>query len=93
MNSPDQDILIRAIEDARLILGEYIAPGPRRAKRTVQRLITILDRSDVVHALERVMRRKVTRLVELESKEGFKRDAAGAHLTRNRRRFPRKINL
>ena len=97
MNNPDQDILIRAIEDARLILGEYIAPGPRRAKRTVQRLITILDRSDVVHALERVMRRKVTRLVELERKnpprEGFSRDAAGAHLTRNRQRFPRKIKL
>jgi hypothetical protein len=28
MNNPDQDTLIRAVEDARRILGEYIEPGP-----------------------------------------------------------------
>jgi hypothetical protein len=27
MNSPDQDTLVRAVEDARRILGEYIEPG------------------------------------------------------------------
>jgi hypothetical protein len=26
MNNPDQDILIRALEDARRVLGEYIEP-------------------------------------------------------------------
>jgi hypothetical protein len=30
MNNPDQDTLIRAVEDARRILGEYIEPGQRR---------------------------------------------------------------
>jgi hypothetical protein len=29
MNNPDQETLIRAVEDARRILGEYIEPGPR----------------------------------------------------------------
>ena len=39
MNSPDQDTLVRAIEDARRILAEYIAPGARDAKLTVERLL------------------------------------------------------
>ena len=64
MNNPDQETLIRAIEDARRILGEYIEPGPRDATRTVERLLTVLDRNDVVHALDRIKRRKVIRLVE-----------------------------
>ena len=64
MNNPDQDTLIRALEDARRILGEYIQPGPRDPTRTVERLLTVLDRNDVVHALDRIKRRRVIRLVE-----------------------------
>ena len=64
MNNPDQETLIRAIEDARRILGEYIEPGPRDATRTVERLLAVLDRKDVVHALDRVKRRRAIRLVE-----------------------------
>ena len=60
MNNPDQDTIIRAVEDARRILGEYRGD----AKRTVERLLAVLDRSDVVHALDRIKRRKVIRLVE-----------------------------
>jgi len=55
MNNPDQDTIIRAVEDARRILGEYRGD----AKRTVERLLAVLDRSDVVHALDRIKRRKV----------------------------------
>jgi hypothetical protein len=50
MDNPDQNALIRAVEDARRILGEYIVPGPRDAIRTVDRLLAVLDRNDVVHA-------------------------------------------
>jgi hypothetical protein len=64
MNNPDQEILIRAVEDARRILGEYIEPGPRDATRTVERRLAIFDRNDVVHALDRIKRRRVIRLVE-----------------------------
>ncbi len=49
MNNPDQDTIIRAVEDARRILGEYRGD----AKRTVERLLIVLDSSDVVHALDR----------------------------------------
>ena len=64
MNNPDQETLIRAIEDARRILSEYIEPGRRDATRTVERLLAVLDRKDVVHALDRVKRRRAIRLVE-----------------------------
>ena len=64
VNNPDHDTLIRAVEDARRILGEYIEPGPRAPTRTVERLLAVLDRNEVVHALDRIKRRKVIRLVE-----------------------------
>jgi hypothetical protein len=64
MNNPDQDTVIRAVEDARRVLGEYVAPGPRDARRTVDRLLAILDRNEIVHALDRIKRRRVIRLVE-----------------------------
>jgi hypothetical protein len=64
MNSPDHDTLVRALDDARRILGEYLEPGPRDATRTVERLLAVLDRNDVVHSLDRIRRRRVIRLVE-----------------------------
>jgi hypothetical protein len=64
MNNPDHDTLLRAIEDARRILGEYIEPGQRDATRTVERLLAVLDKNDVVHALDRMKRRRVLRLVD-----------------------------
>jgi hypothetical protein len=56
--------LMRAIQDARRILGEYIEPGSRDAMQTVERLLAVLDKNDVVHALDRMHRRRVIRLVE-----------------------------
>ena len=64
MNNPDQETVLRAIEDARRILGEYKEPGQRDATRTVERLLAILDRNDVVHALDRMNRRRMIRLVD-----------------------------
>jgi hypothetical protein len=69
VNNPDQDTLIRAVEDARRVLREYIAPGPRDATRTVERLLVILDRNDVLLALDRMQRRRVLRLVEIEQNQ------------------------
>jgi hypothetical protein len=64
MNNPDQETVRRAVEDARRILGEYVEPGQRDATRTVERLLVVFDRSDVVHALDRMNMRRVLRLVE-----------------------------
>ncbi len=51
------------------LLGEYIEPGPRDATRTVERLLAILDRNDVLLALDRMQRRRVLRLVEIEQNQ------------------------
>ena len=66
MKSPHQDILIliRAIEDGRRILREFIECGPHDAMRAVERLLILFDGNDVVHALDRTKRRRVIRLVE-----------------------------
>ena len=64
MNNPDQETVLRAIEDARRILGEYKEPGQRDATRTVERLLAILDRNDVGHALDRMNRRRMIRLID-----------------------------
>lgn len=64
MNNPDQETVRRAVEDARRILGEYVGPEQRDATRIVERLLVVLDRSDVVHALDRMNMRRVLRLVE-----------------------------
>ncbi len=63
MNNPDQETVLRAIADARRILGEYIEAGQSDAARTMERLIAVLDKNDVVHALDRMYRRRVLRLV------------------------------
>jgi hypothetical protein len=77
MGNPDQETLLRAIEDARRILGEYIEPGQRDPAQTVQRLLAVLDRSDVVHALDRMNRRRVMRLVDLCAPGGQSPSSSG----------------
>ena len=46
------------------ILGEYVALSERDAKQTVDRLHAVLDRDEVVHALDRMKRRRTIRLVK-----------------------------
>ena len=74
MNSPDQETIIRAVEDARRILAEYIEPGPRDATRTVHRLFAVLDTEEVVHALDRIERRRAFRLVDLTAHHPTRED-------------------
>jgi hypothetical protein len=57
MNDPDQNTVLRAVDDARSILAEYIAPGPQDATNTIVRLVAVLDRTEVVDALDRLNRR------------------------------------
>jgi hypothetical protein len=55
MSTPET--LLRTVEDARRILGEYIEPGQRKA------CSPFLDRNDVVHALDRLKWQRVVRRV------------------------------
>jgi hypothetical protein len=64
VSTPDQDTLLRAVEDARRILGEYVELGRRDATHTLQQLLAVLDKEDVVHALNRIKRQRVLRLLD-----------------------------
>ena len=46
----DQEIVARALTELQLIAGDYIEPGPRDAEITLQMMLSILDRRDVVAA-------------------------------------------
>jgi len=64
MKETDTATVLRGVADARRLLGQYLAPGPRNATDTVERLLDILDDRDFVAALDRLRRRQVIRLVE-----------------------------
>jgi phage gp36-like protein len=65
MNTPDMEVVLSAMEDARRILDEYIEPGRLRdPAETPDRLLVALDREDLIHALDRLNRPRVIRLVE-----------------------------
>ena len=62
MSNPDEDTLLRAMEESLGILADYVALGdPTLA---VGRLLAVLDKHDVVRALDRLKRRRILRLVE-----------------------------
>ena len=55
MNTPDQDTLFRAVMDARSILSEHDI-GSAQA---LEWLRAVLDRADLIHALNRMNRKPV----------------------------------
>ena len=62
MSHPDEDTLLRAVEVSRGILTDYVALGdPTLA---VDPLLAVLDKDDVVRALDRLKRRRILHLVE-----------------------------
>ena len=50
----DQELIIRAVREAQLVLASYIEPGPRDAEATINTLLTILDSNGLVAAVDRV---------------------------------------
>lgn len=62
MNNPDQETVLRAVENARRILALYLEAGD--AKQTIERLLVVLDRNDLLHTIERMNQRRTPRLVD-----------------------------
>jgi hypothetical protein len=60
----DIEQLMRGVEAARILLAQYMGPGPRSAVDTVDRLIDVLDDREFVAILERLNRRGVIKLVD-----------------------------
>jgi hypothetical protein len=57
----DQVTTVKAVRQAQLILSDYIEPGPRSAEKTIERLLDVLDRNDVVEAVDRLEEASGTR--------------------------------
>lgn len=54
MTLSDEELTLYAIREAQLILADYIHPGPRDAEKTINELLSVLDRGDVVEAVDRL---------------------------------------
>ena len=54
MTLSDEELALYAIREAQLILADYIQPGPRDAEMTLNDLLSVLDRDDVVEAVDRL---------------------------------------
>jgi hypothetical protein len=50
----DQQRVVTAIRVAQLILARYIEPGPRDCEQTINELLAVLDRTDVVKSVDRL---------------------------------------
>jgi hypothetical protein len=51
----DREIVLKALEEAQLILAEYLEPGaPRNPEFTIERLLLTLDNDDLTDAQRRL---------------------------------------
>jgi hypothetical protein len=54
MNLSDEELTLMALREAQLILAEHVLPGPRDSEKTINALLSVLDRDDVVAAVDRL---------------------------------------
>ena len=52
----DQQLAIQAVSDAQRILEEYLEPRPHNQERILDRLVEVLERPDLVIAVDRLQR-------------------------------------
>ena len=50
----DAELIVRAVREAQLLLAGYLEPGHRDCEATINRLLAILDRNDLVAAIDRL---------------------------------------
>src|SRR3954447_3600692 len=61
----DRDLIIEAVEDAQRILAEHFETGSRRyAPNTIDRLATVLDRPEIIAAMERMKASRGLRVIK-----------------------------
>jgi hypothetical protein len=52
MTLSDEELALHAIREAQLFQADYIQPGSRDAAQTINELLSVLDRNDVVEAVD-----------------------------------------
>jgi hypothetical protein len=60
----DQELVLRAVTELQLIAADYIEPDSRDAEITMQMVLSILDRGDVVAAVTRLSKGYGLRVVK-----------------------------
>jgi hypothetical protein len=50
----DQQLAFQAINEAQLILEEFLRPGPQNNERILEKLVEVLERPDLVVAVSRL---------------------------------------
>ena len=53
----DQQLALEAINEAQLILEDYLRPWPQNHERILDRLVEVLERPDLVVAVGRLQQR------------------------------------
>ena len=53
----DQQLALEAINEAQLILEDYLRPRPQNNERILDRLVEVLDRPDLMVAVSRLQLR------------------------------------
>jgi hypothetical protein len=53
----DQQLALEAINEAQLILEDYLRPQPQNNDRILDRLVEVLERPDLVVAVSRLQQR------------------------------------
>jgi phage gp36-like protein len=56
----DQQVALQAMTDAQHILEEFLQPRPHNDKRLLERLVEVFERPDVVVAVDRLQRAKLS---------------------------------
>jgi hypothetical protein len=52
----DQQLTLQAVSDAQRILEEYLEPRPHNNERILDRLVEVLERPDIIVAVDRLQR-------------------------------------
>ena len=52
----DQQLTLQAVSDAQRILEEYLEPRPHNNERILDRLVEVLERPDIIVAVDRLRR-------------------------------------
>lgn len=53
--SKDAETVAKAVLDLELFLSRYLQPGPRDANKTIEQIVELLDKREVIGAAERII--------------------------------------
>ncbi len=62
----DQQLVLQAVNEAQRLLEEYLEPRPHNSERILDELVEVLERPDLVVAVNRLQQRVIFQNVETD---------------------------